>query len=530
MLPPRTLLRVLPGRFGAIKHLHKRFSSTPAPNLVKMTTSAFKYLAIAGTVGAPCLWWLSNFQKKPTEKHENLPRLDSPVTDQLVLPAGLSHEEVTSVLRKHAYSVNATTVPGVIRYDGAQLAANSPCEDRFIHGSFPCPWNEENDESGRWMAWGIFDGHLGWQNADFLTKQLLPFVRRYLSQIPPSERSSIEAIHRAIRGAFTDLDKQLLSTVFKTLNPNASSPQPTPETETCASNTTTANTSKTEASPTIPLQDKVKALTLAVTGSCALLTLYDPQTSALHVACTGDSRAILGQQDPYTREWDVAPLSIDQDISHNQSEIDRLNTQHPNEPNIVKNGRVFGMMVSRAFGDAQWKWSLETQKKLAKTYHGVQPFQKQEEYLSPPYLIAEPVVTSTKLDKGKNAILVMASDGLWYLTKNNRQVIDAVSAWVDGQSGLDKQEDNAKERKQYKPGFDFGKFVGKDSKEKKHGVEYLMDEKRMTVRDGNAAVHLIRNSLGGDHDELLAGRVAYEAPFARKVRDDVTVQVVFFER
>lgn len=40
-----------------------------------------------------------------------------------------------------------------------------------------------------------------------------------------------------------------------------------------------------------PLQDKLKKLVLGYAGSCALLSLYDPATSMLHVACTGDSKA-----------------------------------------------------------------------------------------------------------------------------------------------------------------------------------------------------------------------------------------------
>jgi len=41
-------------------------------------------------------------------------------------------------------------------------------------------------------------------------------------------------------------------------------------------------------------------------------------------------------------------------------------------------------------------------------------------------------------------------------------------------------------------------------------------------------VHLVRNSLGGNHHELIAGRLAFDAPFSRRLRDDITVQVVFF--
>ena len=53
-------------------------------------------------------------------------------------------------------------------------------------------------------------------------------------------------------------------------------------------------------------------------------------------------------------------------------------------------------------------------------------------------------------------------------------------------------------------------------------------EGRTTIQDDNAAVHLVRNSLGGNHHQLIAARLAVSSPFSRRLRDDTTVQVVFF--
>jgi pyruvate dehydrogenase phosphatase len=39
------------------------------------------------------------------------------------------------------------------------------------------------------LEWAVFDGHSGWQTADLLTKQLLPFVRRKLSEAKPASNS-----------------------------------------------------------------------------------------------------------------------------------------------------------------------------------------------------------------------------------------------------------------------------------------------------------------------------------------------------
>jgi len=53
------------------------------------------------------------------------------------------------------------------------------------------------------------------------------------------------------------------------------------------------------------------------------------------------------------------------------------------------------------------------------------------------------------------------------------------------------------------------------------------EEKKTIVQDENAAVHLIRNTLGA-HYHLISGLLAFKPPFARWTRDDMTAQVVFF--
>lgn len=102
-----------------------------------------------------------------------------------------------------------------------------------------------------------------------------------------------------------------------------------------------------------PLQDRVKRLAPAHAGSCTLLSLFDSVTGTLYVACTGDSRAVLGQKEP-DGKWKVMPLSVDQ-TGHNKEEVARLNKEHSGEEDIAKDGRVLGIMVSRVFGDGRWK-------------------------------------------------------------------------------------------------------------------------------------------------------------------------------
>jgi pyruvate dehydrogenase phosphatase len=261
------------------------------------------------------------------------------------------------------------------------------------------------------------------------------------------------------------------------------------------------------------LQEKVKKLAPAYSGSCALLSMYGSITGTLHVACTGDSRAVLGQQ-KLDGKWEAMPLSVDQ-TGKNKEEIARLYKEHPNEEDIIRNGRVLGIAVSRAFGDGQWKWPIQFQKDVQRRFYGPPPLVPTYNVRTPPYLTAEPVVTSIKVDPGIPSFLIMATDGLWDML-SSQQAVDLVGKWLELKVA---EKKNSKLEPTYEP-FDFGQFW--------KGVSWKFVEGRTTVQDDNAAVHLVRNSLGGNHHELIAGRLAFSFPNSRRLRDDTTVQVVFF--
>lgn len=440
------------------------------------SSNSMKYTAGAGVFSTTLgFLWL-----KPTHD-DDVPCLENLPAEQLGIEPGPSEDQVTNMISQEAYSHLVRNITGVERYDGAQLASNNPCEDQFTHGKFPSPYNDENP----WIAWGVFDGHIGWQTSELLKRQLLPYVQHSLGQIGSLNNEPLpeELVQRAIKQGFLNLDDCIFKTALDTIQSNE------------------------------PLQDKVKKIVPSYAGSCALLSVYDPITSTLHVACTGDSRAVLGQQGP-DGKWEAIPLSVDQTGS-NQEEITRVQNEHPGETEIVKDGRVLGLMVSRSFGDGQWKWPLDMQHDLKQRFNGPAPLTPRYNVQTPPYLTAESVVTSTKINPNNPSFLVMATDGMWD-TVSNEQAVDLVGKWIESQATGKKY---SKPEPSY-DAFDFGHFW--------KGVDWKFVDERTTVQDENAAVHLVRNSLGGNHHGLISGRLAFSAPQSRRVRDDITVQVVFF--
>ncbi|KAH6623415.1 phosphatase 2C-like domain-containing protein, partial [Chaetomium tenue] len=326
-----TLMRLLQIPPKIYRHYSTNRSSSDSS---RENGKAAGYTALAAAVGGGGIWWLTSSLK---QKHQTkgMPCFTHAPTDQLAPARGPSKGDLARILSQGAYSIPVTHIPGINRYDGSQLASSSPCEDRFIHGELPSP----RDDGGRWAAWAIFDGHMGWQTADLLEKQLLPFVQHSLAQAKPDlgEEGSAAidgAVQGAIMRAFVRLDDALMKKISETIESK------------------------------MPLPDKLAGLMPGYAGSCALLSMYDPLTSTLHVACTGNSRAVLGLKRP-DGTWEVVPLSLDQ-TAYNPEELARLQREHPGEKEVVstKNRRILGIGLSRAFGDSRWKLSDELHRDL----------------------------------------------------------------------------------------------------------------------------------------------------------------------
>ena len=244
-----------------------------------------------------------------------------------------------------------------------------------------------------------------------------------------------------------------------------------------------------------------------MSGSCALLILYNPLTRTVYTACTGDSRAILAQQHP-DGIWAPIALSTDQSGDNEEEKI-RLQREHPGEE-LIRNGRFLRMGFFRAFADFPWRSSWEVQDDLGMRFctHGAK---EKTQIPTPPYLTARPVVTVTKVKQP--SVLVLATDGLWHQC-TNEEVVELVVQWMEAQPGAAENKSMTmtpttmwwkKEpppQTTSTPGFDFRQCWDND-------FETRFYYERTTLKDlDNVAVHLLRNACGGNHTELLAGTLA----------------------
>jgi pyruvate dehydrogenase phosphatase len=423
---------------------------------------------------------------------------------------------------------------GVYRYGArgqfyvATYGSNDPSEDDFdstsdkLHkdrtASNPTLLGQRTSVIGQenWPMWGIYDGHeyvdrnplsastgnltlflssRGFATSALLRQKLIPAVQYELLGVNPKWPIDISALQRAsapdparannaIKRAFTNLDAEIMDSAWKAVT--------------------------TEAPPT---DASVRAaLDPATAGSCALLAIYDTARSTLRVACTGDSRAVLGRYDPAACKYTANPMSEDQ-TGFNNLEQERIYSEHPGERYIFEGHRFLGIGMIRAFGDHRLKWSELQIKEAQRKFRRGAP---RPWYKTPPYMTAEPVVMETDVNTGpRGDFLVMASDGVWDHI-SSEDAIECVAQWIDWMKAGKPGTSTPKEASSNGPPVSW------------FDVKWKTTPEYFVVEDENAAVHLIKNAFGGSGRDLFCGVMTASPPSSRGCRDDVTVQIIFF--
>jgi pyruvate dehydrogenase phosphatase len=413
----------------------------------------------------------------------------------------LTPEQADAKLRTNEESYLVNRGEGVVRYDVVQIPSNDPIEDDHVEKIVEVPDSTAAAEPGKtssdWMFWGVFDGHAGWTTSAKLRETLVSYVARELNttykaalQDPQLTYPTADSVDAAIKNGFVKLDHEIVTeSVQKVLKQQSK-------------------------------RVAAELLAPALSGSCALLSFYDSRSKEFRVACTGDSRAVLGRRGP-SGKWTATALSEDQ-TGGTPSEDARLRAEHPNEPYVTANGRILGgLEPSRAFGDAVYKWTKETQDKMKKSFFGRTP---SKHLKTPPYVTAEPVVTTTKVDPTKGDFVVLATDGLWEML-SNEEVVGLVGQWLEKQASTSKSASASLPVDHRDSGANGGQRA--PIRQQQWGVESGKDE-RFVVEDTNAATHLVRNALGGKDKDMISALLTLPSPYSRRYRDDLTVQVIFF--
>lgn len=188
-------------------------------------------------------------------------------------------------------------------------------------------------------------------------------------------------------------------------------------------------------------------------------------------------------------------------LTGNPSEVQRVLNEHPVEEayTCLRSERLLGRLAPlRAFGDAKFKWSKKRQEKV---------FQQKglahlSDFHTPPYLTAEPEVTSYQLQRS-DKFLILASDGLWDML-SNEEAVDIV-------------RENLKRRN---PGSSIV-YQRQESADD--------DELKSSCELENAASCLIKEALGGADHVSVTMSLSIPYPDVRRYRDDITVTVVHFD-
>ncbi|KAJ3048794.1 hypothetical protein HK097_010193, partial [Rhizophlyctis rosea] len=335
------------------------------------------------------------------------------------------------------------------------VASNDPIEDYHA---------ESRHENG--LILGIFDGHSGTECSALISQYLPHYIGASLSKLPKSltDRTRQKAVASALKDAFLKLDADIINGGFDSSSPASS----------------------------VDAQI-ASALRPAVAGSCAIVAYLEG--SDLYVACTGDSRAVLGKRRG-DGSFEAIPLSADHTIK-NPVEHARMLEEHPGEA-VFARGRVLGgLMPTRAFGDARYKWPAEIQNTLLSL---LTRRSTPRNYQTPPYITAEPEVSHYTVNPSTDRFLILGSDGL-YDELTSEECVDLLGKFMENQ-----------------------KLVPASSADwaSSKGLE------KWSYRDGNAATHLIRNALGKGDEGKIRKLLALKPPQSRKARDDMTVNVLFF--
>jgi pyruvate dehydrogenase phosphatase len=237
----------------------------------------------------------------------------------------------------------------------------------------------------------------------------------------------------------------------------------------------------------------------ATSSSCLVSALYEDDVRLLHVASLGNLRGLLGrprEAGDGSVKYDVHVLSVDH-TPDNPAEKSRIENLHEGET-VIENGELFGRPYTRAIGDGKLKWSTDVQTRLHNDYLGAAPDPKVK---TPPYISAEPDVTTIKIQPGD--FLVLSSQWLAECL-TDEEVVGLVGVWLNKNQDTNLYLPLDKAPPDPTPGITImPDELPVDLKEDKTVMYRRWNvPKRFVNVEINPTTHLANNAMGGADSEL----------------------------
>ncbi|KAI6130318.1 phosphatase 2C-like domain-containing protein [Pisolithus croceorrhizus] len=495
--------------------------------------------ATALFVGTPTYLYYRYYSKQRANTVEIPVRLrgedGKPMISTRTFPM-LSQSVVNERLHEHAKQESLRRGGTKWCINTASVAANDPIEDAHAHAIVA---RDPDDPlaPGDWLFFAVMDGHAGPHTSRLLSKTLINAIVLELSNLINDKKGSRgfwrstvqgpDTISLAIQKAFTKLDEELISAPLKLLGANFDKED-----------------LKSRQIPDLSQHPLALPLMLpAISGSCALMAVFDTAKQDLYVACSGDSRAVAGvweEDENGNGLWRVEVLSEDQ-TGRNPMEHKRIQSEHPPDEaeDVIVRGRVLGgLEPTRAFGDARYKWPREVQDVLNTAFlvGNNKPLRPPPtSFKTPPYVTATPVVTHRALSFTEMAngfaqpkssaprFIVLATDGLWdRLT--SEEVVSLVGGALQGLTGTVSRSELCTLAPTSSGSVSTVEGKGQRLKDDDH-----VQANSWSFGDDNLGVHLIRNAFGGGDQHALRRLMSIPYPHARRYRDDTTVTVVVWK-
>mmetsp|Transcript_30053 Transcript_30053/g.39546 ORF Transcript_30053/g.39546 Transcript_30053/m.39546 type:complete len:453 (-) Transcript_30053:509-1867(-) len=273
----------------------------------------------------------------------------------------------------------------------ATYHANEPNEDRFVLSKM---------KTGEVCA-GVFDGHGGWQAAEYAQNRLVACLMLELGNMNTKADPSYQ-IEQALKRAFGRVEREFIYLIKQAFEAGVGA--------------------------------------VSRIGSCALLAYID--CGRVFVANAGDCRAVVGKRKG--DGWESVALSSDHNVREPNEQL-KLRRWHPAEENVFVCKRpgvcyVKGcLQPTRSFGDAYLKYpefngppynrsSGMTDRSRGR--HIPPPY-------TPPYITAQPEVVTYDLGH-EDEFLILGTDGLWDFLSNEEAVEIVVRGLEAGEKDLGK--------------------------------------------------------------------------------------------